>query len=97
MDRQAIIDRLRSLQDALRQRGVAHLALYGSMARGEAGPASDIDVLVTLARPCPSLLEPARLRRELTVEFGREVDITTAPLHNPDLRREVERDLVAID
>lgn len=37
---------LRAHQDELRQRGVTHAALFGSLARGEAGPDSDVDVLI---------------------------------------------------
>ena len=96
MDRQDIIDKLNDMKDALRRRGVAHLALYGSMARGEAGPDSDIDLLITLSRPSPSLIALSRLKRELSTELGRAVDITTTPLYNPHLRREIERDRVAI-
>ncbi len=87
MDRQDIIDKLNDIKDALRRKGVAHLALYGSMARGEAGPDSDIDLLITLSRPSPSLIALSRLKRELSTELGRAVDITTTPLHNPHLRR----------
>ena len=39
---------LRQHADALRARGVQHAALFGSLARGEAGPESDIDILIEL-------------------------------------------------
>ena len=48
MDRDVIIERLKSAEVALRARGVDHAALFGSVARGEAGPDSDIDILVDL-------------------------------------------------
>jgi predicted nucleotidyltransferase len=44
MTREETISRLRALEPALRQRGVLALFLFGSHARGEAGPASDVDL-----------------------------------------------------
>jgi predicted nucleotidyltransferase len=46
MDRDEIIARLRENEAALRQRGVAHAALFGSRARGDAGPDSDTDIMI---------------------------------------------------
>jgi hypothetical protein len=48
MDRQRIIDRLRENEAALRARGVAHAALFGSRARGDDRPDSDTDIMVEL-------------------------------------------------
>lgn len=49
MNRQQALDILRGHRDALRSRGVVHAALFGSVARGEEGPDSDIDVFIELA------------------------------------------------
>ncbi|CAL8976980.1 hypothetical protein RHODGE_RHODGE_03045 [Rhodoplanes serenus] len=49
MNRQDVIDILRRNQDALRARGVLHAALFGSLARGEEHPGSDIDIVIDLA------------------------------------------------
>ena len=46
MNRAEVIARLKAAEPALRARGVAALYLYGSYARDEARPDSDIDVLV---------------------------------------------------
>jgi predicted nucleotidyltransferase len=48
MNRQDIIDRLRQNERALRARGVVHAALFGSRARGDNGPDSDIDILIDI-------------------------------------------------
>lgn len=48
MGRDAIIARLRDAEAELKARGVVHAALFGSAARLEAGPDSDIDVMVEI-------------------------------------------------
>ena len=46
MDRRDVLARLKTVEPALRARGVASLYLFGSYGRDEASPASDIDVFV---------------------------------------------------
>jgi len=46
MDRRDIIARLRENEAPLRQRGVRHAALFGSCARGEQRPDSDVDIMI---------------------------------------------------
>jgi len=46
VNRAEVINRIRAVEHALRDRGVAGLCLYGSYARDEARPDSDIDILV---------------------------------------------------
>jgi uncharacterized protein len=46
MNRQEILDRLRENEPALRERGVTHVALFGSRARGDNGANSDTDIMI---------------------------------------------------
>jgi hypothetical protein len=48
MDKQDVIAVLQKNADALRARGIRHAALFGSVARGEARPDSDIDIMIEL-------------------------------------------------
>ncbi len=50
MNRDAALAILRAHEPELRQRGVRHAALFGSVARGEEGPDSDLDVMIDIDR-----------------------------------------------
>src|SRR6202030_4828785 len=49
MDNQDILARLRENEAALKARGVTHAALFGSRARGDNRPDSDIDIMIEIA------------------------------------------------
>jgi predicted nucleotidyltransferase len=53
MDREEIVARLRQDEVALRQRGVAHAALFGPQARGEQGSDSDTDIMIGIGPHAP--------------------------------------------
>ncbi|MBV9517278.1 MAG: nucleotidyltransferase domain-containing protein, partial [Hyphomicrobiales bacterium] len=55
MDRLEILAKLRDNAPALRSRGVKHAALFGSHARGDAQPDSDIDILIEIEPEAPIL------------------------------------------
>ena len=71
---------LRVLHDALPELstrfGVRSLRLFGSFARGEARPESDVDLLVEFSGRV-GLLTLASLRRALVELLGRSVDLGT--------------------
>lgn len=56
--------------------GVKSIAIFGSVARNEARPDSDVDVLVEFGVPV-GFFELIRLERYLAGVFGRRVDLTT--------------------
>lgn len=77
----------------------SRITLFGSLARGEAHPASDIDLLVVLrpagARP-PLGLHWFELEAELTERLGRKVDLVTEAALSPYVRPYVEQDQVVL-
>ena len=84
-------------QDELRRKfGVRVVGVFGSYARGEAGPASDVDLLVELERPLG--WELVDVKAYLEEVLGRPVDVITrgSLRKSPRLRREVEEALVRV-
>ena len=76
MDRDAIISRLRESEDELRARGVAHAALFGSRARGDNRPDSDIDILIDIEPGAvDDLYAYAGLKLYIAGLFGGPVDV----------------------
>jgi uncharacterized protein len=68
--------------------GAYDVRIFGSLARGEARPDSDIDFLVKLEAG-RSMLDLARLLRELQSLLGFNVDIVTEAGLRPRIRSEV--------
>jgi len=71
-----------------KQHGAYNVRVFGSVARGEAQPDSDLDLLVNLESG-RSLLDLARLVRVLESQLGRKVDIVTEAGLRPRIRQEV--------
>ena len=98
MDGQRSVERLRQAFSG-REQGVAAVYLFGSVARGESRPGSDLDVAVLL-EPAPErgTFESLRLdlRAELESDFGRDVDLVVLNHAPPDLAHRVLRDAVLI-
>ncbi|WP_231596485.1 nucleotidyltransferase family protein [Synechococcus sp. CBW1108] len=74
---------------ALAQRhGATNLRVYGSIAKGQEHPGSDLDLLVDLAED-QSLLGLISFRQELEDLLGCLVDVTEAETLHPLIRNEI--------
>lgn len=67
---------------------VLSASLFGSAGRGEAGPESDVDILVRYRRGT-TLFDIAGLKLELEQALGRRVDLTSPETLKPWLREQV--------
>ena len=96
MTRQAILDRLRTEAPGLRERyRVESLAVFGSMARGDDREGSDVDILVTFEGPA-TFDNFMGLKLDLEELLGRPVDLGTPDSLRPEMRANVERDLIHV-
>jgi uncharacterized protein len=90
-----VIDTLRAHQRALQQAGITRLSLFGSVARNEAGPNSDIDLAAEFDPAAKmDLIRLIGLERELGELLGHPVEILREPVKKPRLQANIERDRI---
>ena len=77
---------------------IRELKLFGSQARGDARPDSDVDLIVSFQESdVPGLWSFVELKDELERFFGKSVDLLTdQPIRNPFRRASIERDLTLL-
>lgn len=85
-----VVAELAALEKPLRERGIASLALFGSVARSAARPDSDVDVLVDIAPNIRfSLVDLVAVKDFLEDRLGRRVDVVTKEGLEPAVRDRV--------
>ena len=82
------------LQIAARH-GARNVQVFGSLARGEARPDSDVDILVKLELG-RSLLDLIAIKQDLEDLLGRQVDVVTEAAISPYIREEVLKEAVSL-
>src|SRR5438477_7736739 len=76
MTREQMILRLRENEAALRERGVAHAALFGSRARGDHRPESDTDIMIEFDPAARiTVFDYAGLKDYIAAMFEGHVDV----------------------
>lgn len=97
MTRDELLIKLRELKPWLEEQGIVNVRLFGSYARDEAGPDSDVDLLVEMTRPLPSSWGRLDVEARLSEKLGVEVQIVpNHALTNPYIRYTAERDALAV-
>ncbi len=75
--------------------GASRIGIFGSYARNEAGPDSDLDLLVDFSDR-KSLLTLVRIKRELSEVLGMEIDLLTEAAVSPHLIDKIKSELRVI-
>jgi predicted nucleotidyltransferase len=96
MDIQNLVkERREKILAAAARHGARNVRIFGSVARGEAGPESDLDILVDL-EPGRSLMDHAALVVALEELLGCRVEIATERGLRPRFRDHVLQEAVAL-
>jgi predicted nucleotidyltransferase len=96
MQRDEILRVLAQFRDRrAKEFGITRIGIFGSLARGEATDASDVDVVVELERP--DLLLLVGIKQELEELLQRPVDVVRyRERMNPFLKKRILRDAVYV-
>ena len=75
--------------------GIARLAVFGSVARGEASAGSDVDILVEFIGRA-DFDRYMTLKERLESLLGSRVDLVTTKSVHPELRPQIEKEAVRV-
>jgi len=97
MDRQTVIERLTGHERELRALGLKSLALFGSTARGESRPDSDVDLAATFDEAARvDLFDFIGIQERLSELLNVPVDLVGEPARKARLQAEIDRDRVHV-
>ena len=95
MDRSTVVAKLRACELELKSAGIIRLSLFGSVARGDASPQSDVDLMAEFDPDKQfSLLDMVRLENRLADIMGARVDLTPARAMKDGIRERAAREAV---
>jgi predicted nucleotidyltransferase len=95
MNRTELMSKRDQILKIAAQRGAKRIRLFGSAARGDSGPASDVDFLVDF-EPGRSLLDQGGLLMDLQELLGCKVDVVSERGLRPRYRERVLREAVPL-
>lgn len=95
MKRDELLARLRELKPWFEDHGIIRVRVFGSHARDEAGPDSDVDLLVEFAENgAPDLFSFSGIRLDLEKRLGCSVDLMTPRGLSPRVAHRIQDSLV---
>ena len=99
MNREHLIEALRSFEQKLVLEGIEHMYLFGSFARDQAADHSDIDIAFDVRPEFElkfSLIDQSRIQREISAALNRRVDFVERAYLRPRIGASAARDMVRI-
>lgn len=97
MDKATAIARLKAHEAELRELGVAQLSLFGSTARGEEGPQSDIDLAARFAPEAQvGGFAFVAIADRIEAILRTKVDLVAEPARKARMQQHIDRDRVRV-
>ena len=84
-----------NIKNLLLKEGAKRIAIFGSYARGEPTPDSDVDILVDF-KERKSLLDLVRIERLISENLGMKIDLLTEKAINPYLIDRIKKEMEVI-
>jgi uncharacterized protein len=93
MNKSVVLAKLRANEAHLRAMGLTSLAIFGSTARGEEGPTSDVDLAATFDRSKKvGIFKYAEISGVIEDMLGVSVDLVGEPARKARMQIEIDRD-----
>ena len=94
-----MVDLIRNRRDEIlriaTEHGAYNVRVFGSLARGEDSPGSDVDILIEL-EPGRSLLDIVAIKQDLEDLLARKVDVVTEAALSPYIRDRILQEAVGL-
>ena len=95
MNRDEVIKKLRAHEAELKAAGIVRLAVFGSVARGDNSPESDVDLLADFDKTKHyTLLTMGRIENRLADMLGTRVDLSSPEWLKESVKKQVLREAV---
>lgn len=95
MDKEEVISKLRAHEPELKAAGIVRLAVFGSVARGDSSPESDVDLLADFDQTKRyTLLTLGRIESQLADLLGAKVDLSSPEWLKESVRNQVLREAI---
>ncbi len=97
MDREKVIAKLREHELELKASGIPRLRLFGSVARGDGNPASDVDLMAEFDRAKRlSLFSLSSVRPQISDILGVPVDLAERRMLKDEVKARAEREAILL-
>ena len=91
-----LLEKLKALKKDLRELyGIEEIAVFGSVARGEDTPESDIDIVILKMRK-KNAFTIAKAKRFLMEKLNRRVDLGLYNSMNPFIKKIIKKDMINV-
>lgn len=95
MDKDTALATLRKHRAELERLGIRHAALFGSVARGDSGPRSDLDIAIEIdAEALPDVYAYVGIKDRVTALFEGRVDVVNRAFLRPEVQENSAADLI---
>ena len=95
LERDKVLDKLRQHEQELREEGILRLSLFGSVARGQSIPGSDVDLLAEFdSSRRYSILDRVRVQNRLASIIGTPVDLAPAKSLLEGIRERISQESI---
>jgi len=97
MDRSTVVAKLREHATELDAAGIVHLTVHGSVARGDATPSSDVDLIAEFDQARrPSLIGRVHLENLLSDILGVKADLADRAMLRPEVLERAQRESILV-